>query len=150
MLYAHMYITYALVIYGVDDNNYIQKQLHDVRVLFQHAAREKFRFNWSTCAGAGARQVGLCLHWQLSVFQLKAGKMSTHLGLSDGTSSYSEPESRNRYFFPNMPVSEIYLCSLVAKRRKQRELPRAQSHSILYSGITGPCRKLRSFYIKTA
>ena len=75
--------------------------------------------------------------------------MSTHLGLSDGTSSYSEPESGNRFFFPNMPVSEIYLCSLVAKRRKQRELPRAQSHSILYSGIIGPCRNLRSFYIKT-
>ena len=75
--------------------------------------------------------------------------MSTHLGLSDGTSSYSEPESGNRFFFPNMPVSEIYLCSLVTKRRKQRELPRAQSHSILYSGIIGPCRNLRSFYIKT-
>ena len=81
--------------------------------------------------------------------RLKAGEVSTHLGLSDGTSSYSEPESGNRFFFSNMPVSEIYLCSLVAKRRrKQRELPRAESHSILYSGITGPCRNLRSFYIK--
>ena len=46
---------------------------------------------------------------------------------SDGTNSCSEPESGNRLFFPNMPVSEIYLCK---PHSEEAELERTPSSMV--------------------